>query len=184
MASSSSGFVAGLTAAALATVGFLTYQARASVPADLGNPRASSSPAASAAKGARDGRDPGALPAGSGTGVRVVYSLDDDRVWLVGEGDTVKRTFRVTAGSVDPAPGVYSVTSRSNAVTGTDGTAIEHVVRFSEVEGVTIGFSAAVDGSTPLPNPPVKTGGIRESRADGTAMWDFATIGRTVAVIR
>ncbi|MFJ8532967.1 hypothetical protein [Streptomyces sp. NPDC093591] len=184
MASSSSGFVAGLTAAALATVGFLAYQASASVPADLARPGASSSPEVSAAEGPRDGRESGALPAGSGTGVRVVYSLDDDRVWLVGEGDAVKRTFRVTAGSVDPAPGVYSVTSRSNAVTGTDGTAIEHVVRFTEVEGVTIGFSAAVDGSTPQPDPAVKTGGIRESRVDGAAMWDFATIGRTVAVIR
>ncbi|MDF3148835.1 hypothetical protein, partial [Streptomyces sp. T21Q-yed] len=141
-------------------------------------------PAVSAAKGPREGTGPGALPAGSGTGVRVVYALDDDRVWLVGEGDTVKRTFRVTAGTVDPAPGVYSVTSRSNAVTGTDGAAIEHVVRFTNVQGVTIGFSAAVDGSTPRPNPTVRTGGIRESRADGAAMWDFATIGRTVAVLR
>lgn len=184
MAGSSSGFVAGLTTAALATVGFLAYQASASAPSDLGRPRTGGSPGVSVAKGPRDGKDPAALPAGSGTGVRVVYALDADRVWLVGEGDRVKRTFRVTAGSVDPAPGVYTVTSRSNAITGTDGTAIEHVVRFTEVEGVTIGFSAAVDGSTPLPNPSVKTGGIRESRADGTAMWDFATIGRTVAVMR
>ncbi|WP_369171748.1 hypothetical protein AB5J49_29005 [Streptomyces sp. R28] len=183
MARSSSGFVVVLTAAALATVGFLAYQAQAGVPAGLGKPRASSSPAASAAQGPRDGTGPGALPAGSGTGVRVVYALDDDRVWLVGEGDAVKRTFRVTAGSVDPAPGVYMVTSRSKAITGTDGAAIEHVVRFSDVEGVTIGFSAAVDGSTPRPAPAVRTGGIRESRADGAAMWDFATIGRTVAVI-
>ncbi|MET9831309.1 hypothetical protein ABZ078_18850 [Streptomyces sp. NPDC006385] len=183
MASSSSGFVAALTAAALATVGFLAYQASATVPAGLGKPRTSSSPDVSTSKASRDRKDPAALPAGSGTGVRVVYSVDDDRVWLVGEGDEVKRTFRVTPGSVDPAPGVYTVTSRSNTVTGTDGTPVEHVVRFTTVEGITIGFSAAVDGSMPPPDPAVRTGGIRESREDGAAMWEFATIGRTVAVI-
>lgn len=183
VASSSSGWVAGLTLAALATVGFLGYQASATVPADLGGPRANGSLEMSTAKKPRDGKEAAALPAGSGTGVRVVYSMDQDRVWLVGEGDTVKRTFRVTPGSVDPAPGVYAVTSRSNTITGSDGAAVEHVVRFTSVESVTIGFSAAVDGSTLPPNPAVKTGGIRESRADGNAMWDFATIGRAVAVI-
>ena len=50
-----------------------------------------------------------------------------------------------------------------------------------------VGFSAAVDGSTapaPAPDPTVRTGGIREARADGDAMWTFATIGRTVVVVR
>lgn len=183
MAGSSSAFVAALTAAALASVGFLAFQASASVPSDLARPRAHSSPDAGTAKTSAGRKDPAALPAGSGTGVRVVYSVKGERVWLVGEGDTVKRTFRVTPGSVDPAPGVYAVTSRSNAITGTDGTPVEHVVRFTEVEDITIGFSAAVDGSMPAPDPALKTGGIRESREDGNAMWDFATIGRAVAVI-
>ncbi|MFH0516665.1 hypothetical protein ACHBTE_05750 [Streptomyces sp. M41] len=183
MAGSSSSFVAALTAAALATVGFLAYQASATVPGELGKPRTVGSPEVSTSKAPRDRKDPAALPAGSGTGVRVVYSVEDDRVWLVGEGDQVKRTFRVTPGSVDPAPGVYLVTSRSNTVTGSDGAPVEHVVRFTTVENITIGFSAAVDGSTPAPDPALKTGGIRESREDGAAMWDFATIGRTVAVI-
>ncbi|MFE9023158.1 hypothetical protein ACFYNL_31940 [Streptomyces sp. NPDC007808] len=182
MAGSSAGFVAALTAAALAAVGFLTYQASATVPGALGEPRASSSPDAAVSAGPRD-RDDTALPAGSGTGVRVVYSVGGGRVWLVGEGEQVRRTFRVTPGSVDPAPGVYVVTSRSGTVTGSDGALVEHVVRFTTVEGITVGFSAAVDGSTHTPDPAMKTGGIRESREDGAAMWEFATIGRTVAVI-
>ncbi|WP_328873285.1 hypothetical protein OHT76_26180 [Streptomyces sp. NBC_00287] len=184
MASSSSGFVAGLTTAALMTVGFLAYQASATVPADLGRTHTSSTPAAAASKAPRDKEHPAALPAGSGKGERVVYSVDDDRVWLVGAGDKVKRTFTVTPGTVDPAPGVYTVTSRSNAVTGTDGVPIEHVVRFTSVNGVAIGFSAAVDSSAPAPGTTARTGGIRESRADGDAMWDFATIGQKVVVIR
>ncbi|MFE6622154.1 hypothetical protein [Streptomyces sp. NPDC057740] len=182
MASSSSSIVAGLTVAALATVGFLAFQASATVPADLRTPHAARSPEASVSKAPRD-RKPGALPAGSGSGQRVVYAMGRDRVWLVDPGEKVKRTFRVTPGTVDPAPGIYTVTSRSNAVTGTDGLPVEHVVRFATAENTTIGFSAPAGGSAPQPNPTVKTGGIRESREDGNAMWDFATIGRTVVVI-
>ncbi|WP_430542468.1 hypothetical protein [Streptomyces iconiensis] len=50
------------------------------------------------------------------------------------------------------------------------------MVRFTSVEGVTTGFSAAVHGPTPKPDPQTKTGGIRESRADGTALWEMATV--------
>lgn len=182
MASSSSTFVAGLTAAAVGTVGFLAFQASANGPVTAGKPQASASPTAS--KAPRDKKNPTALPAGSGTGERVVYSVDDDRVWLVGENGKVLRTFKVTPGTVDPPPGTYAVTSRSGAVTGTDGTPVEHVVRFTTVGDVVIGFSAAVDGSTPVPDPALRTGGIRESRADGDAMWRFATIGERIVVIR
>jgi hypothetical protein len=182
VASSSSTFVAGLTAAAVGTVGFLAFQASASGPVMAGQPQASASPTAS--KAPRDKKNPTALPAGSGTGERVVYSVDDDRVWLVGENGKVQRTFKVTPGTVDPPPGTYAVTSRSGAVTGTDGTPVEHVVRFTTVGDVVIGFSAAVDGSTPVPDPALRTGGIRESRADGDAMWKFATIGERIVVIR
>ncbi|CAL9449537.1 hypothetical protein [Streptomyces sp. enrichment culture] len=184
MAGSSSAIVAGLTAAALAAVGYLGYQASANVPADLR--RAASSGAAPAAASEAPGakRGPEALPARSGQGVRVVYSLGADRVWLVGDGGRVKRTFTVSPSTVDPAPGTYQVTSRSKRITGSDGIPVEHVVRFTSVEGTVIGFSAAVDGSTPALDPGVRTGGIREKRADGAAMWTFATIGRTVVVVR
>ncbi|MGW0768564.1 hypothetical protein [Streptomyces sp. NPDC002676] len=186
MAGTSSGIVAGLTAAAFAAVGFLAYQAQATVPANLGSgPTAGASPSSAVSKAPRDGRNPAALPSDSGTGERVVYSVDDDRVWLVGEKNDLQRTFRVKPGSVDPVPGVYEVTSRSNAVTGTDGIPIEHVVRFTSVDGVVIGFSAAMSEDPGLvPDTSVKTGGIRENRADGDAMWKFATIGVRVVVIR
>ncbi|MFI5689021.1 hypothetical protein [Streptomyces sp. NPDC051636] len=183
MAGTSSSIVAGLTAAAVAAVGFLAYQAQATVPAGLGGkPRANAS---LTAKAPRDRRNPAALPSTSGSGERVVYSVDDDRVWLVSGHNRVLRTFTVRPGSVDPLPGAYVVTSRSNAVTGTDGTPIEHVVRFTSVDGVAIGFSAALNTSTvTTPDPTVRTGGIRETRADGDAMWRFATIGVPVIVIR
>ncbi|MEU3730173.1 hypothetical protein AB0E81_12280 [Streptomyces sp. NPDC033538] len=183
MVSSSAGIVTGLTAAALVTIGVLGHQASTAAPADPGRARVSATPAPGASKAPRDRRHPDALPAGSGRGERVVYSVDDDRVWLVDPGNKVRRTFEVTPGTVEPAPGTYSVTSRSKRVTGSDGVPVEHVVRFAGVGGVTIGFSAAVDGSTAKPDPGRRTGGIRETRADGDAMWRFATIGQRVVVV-
>ncbi|MER7106499.1 L,D-transpeptidase [Streptomyces sp. NPDC000229] len=186
MARSSSGFVAGLTAAALAAVAFLAYQASASVPADLsaGSPAPAASPSAPAAGAPKQPADPAlALPKQSGSGVRVVYSLGERRVWLVGEKDVVTRTFAVVPSTVSPAPGTYAVTSRSGTVPGSDGVQIEHVVRFTSVDGVTIGFSAAVDGSLPSPDPTRRTGGIRMKRADGNAMWTFATINSKIVVV-
>jgi len=179
--------VAGLTVAALAAVGFLAFQASANVPDTLGDkPSASVSVPveSSAPKAPKAKKDPNALPAPSGSGVRVVYSLGADRVWLVGAGSKVKRTFEVTPGTVDPAAGTYAVTSRTGSTPGSDGTQIEHVVRFSLVDGISFGFSAAVNGSTEAPDPEKKLGGIRSSRADGDAMWAFATVGAKVVVIR
>jgi hypothetical protein len=187
VARSSSGIVAGLTVAALAAVGFLAFQASANVPDTLGGePSASVSAEPSASKAAPKAKkkDPAALSASSGTGVRVVYSTGSDRVWLVGAGNKVKRTFKVTPGTVDPSAGTYAVTSRTGSTPGSDGTQIEHVVRFSLVNGVAFGFSAAVNGSTEAPDPEKKLGGIRSSRADGDAMWGFATVGVKVVVVK
>ncbi|MFK4101385.1 hypothetical protein ACI2L1_15150 [Streptomyces sp. NPDC019531] len=181
MAPSNAAFVTALTTAALATVGFLAYQASAAVPTEA---HTSNSSSATTSKAPRSRQNPTALPPSSGTGTRVVYSLNGNRVWLVNPGNKVTRTFEVTPGNVHPTPGDYAVTSRSGAVTGTDGTPVEHVVRFTSVDGVAIGFSAAVKKAATSSATPVRTGGIRESRADGDAMWSFATIGARVVVIR
>ncbi|MEU9849542.1 hypothetical protein [Streptomyces sp. NPDC047985] len=184
MARSSSGIVAGLTVAALAVVGVLAYQASANAPDSVAVPKASATAsAAGPAKPVKEKAAPPAVPAGSGTGKRTVYALADRRVWLVDEGEKVLRTFEVVPSALSPAPGTYRVTSRSEPPTkGSDGVMIEHVVRFALVDGVTVGFSAAVDGSMKSPDPSLKTGGVRMSRADGDAMWNFAW-NRTAVVV-
>ncbi|MFH8748802.1 hypothetical protein ACH4GK_12160 [Streptomyces rimosus] len=190
MSGKSSMIVTALTAAALAAVGFLAYQASASAPDHTTagkHPSASASPSPGKDKG-KDGTDGKKtevpVPPNSGEGERVVYSLGAKRVWLVTADGKIKRTFEVTPSSVSPAPGTYKVTSRSLKIPGSDGVPIEHVVRFTVVDGVVIGFSAAVDGSMPDPtNAKKKTGGIRETREDGTAMWDFALQPTKVVVV-
>ncbi|MFE1551313.1 hypothetical protein [Streptomyces sp. NPDC058718] len=187
MARSSSGFVAGLTAAAVVAVGVLAYQASANAPADVSaKPKTSGTavPSVSPSGGPKQPvKNPLTVPAGSGTGERVVYALADRRVWLVNDKDKATRTFAVMPSTVDPLPGSYTVTSRSGSVRGSDGVQIEHVVRFATAQDVAIGFSAAVDGSTPTPDPSKKTGGIRMKRADGDALWTFASIGAKVVVV-
>ncbi|GGZ19526.1 hypothetical protein GCM10010387_10440 [Streptomyces inusitatus] len=174
--------MAGLTAAALAAVGFLAYQASASVPDAFGAAgRPNAAPSAKAPE--QKPRDPLALPADSGSGTRVVYAVTDRRVWLVTGKRKVSRTFQIMPSTVHPPPGSYAVTSRSGQVSGSDGVAIEHVVRFASVGDVVVGFSAAVNGSLAEPDPEKRTGGVRMMRADGDSMWRFATIGTKVVVV-
>ncbi|MER6915558.1 hypothetical protein ABT354_28130 [Streptomyces sp. NPDC000594] len=178
MAPSSAGLVAGLSAAALVTIGFLGFHASANAPSGQ---RAR----AAAAPQQLPERKPGSteLPRGSGSGMRVVYDLSDRRIWLVSGARKVLRTFEVMPSTVHPRVGSYAVTSRSGQVTGSDGVAIEHVVRFAHAGDVVVGFSAAVNGSLAQPDRRRKTGGIRMMRSDGDAMWRFATIGSKVVVV-
>ncbi|MER5862596.1 hypothetical protein [Kitasatospora sp. NPDC002040] len=184
--------VTGLTLAALAAVGLLAFQANgAATRTTEAGPSTSSSgspsPSASASPSAP------ALPASSGSGRRVVYSIGSHAVWLVDPKRTppTQGAFTVTPGSVEPAPGSYTVYSRTPSGTGTDGRQIEHVVRFAQQNNVVFGFSAALDGATPAPSPSpapsadpkAKTGGIRSGRTDGQLLWDFAPNGTKVVVV-
>ncbi|WP_405784039.1 hypothetical protein [Streptomyces sp. NBC_00859] len=179
--------VAGLTGAALAVVGFLAYQASANAPDSLAAPKPSSSASASAGPSGAPTK-PGkpnsrAVPAHSGSGSRVVYSLRAKRVWLVSNTGTGVRSFQVMPSAVNPSPGTYQVTSRTGSTVGSDGVPVEHVVRFASVNGVTVGFSAATDNSMSSPDLQQKTGGIRMKRADGNAMWPLATYGTKIVVV-
>ncbi|MFB8102201.1 MULTISPECIES: hypothetical protein [Streptomyces] len=179
--------VAGLTAAAVVVVAVLAYQASANAPDSVASssatPKASASASAQPTAKPKPTKDPLAVPADSGTGDRVVYALKDRRVWLVEGDEKALRTFTVMPSPVSPPPGTYQVSSRSGTVQGSDGVPIEHVVRFANVGEVAVGFSAAQDGSMEAPDPTSKTGGVRMKRADGNAMWSFATVGAKVVVV-
>ncbi|MDH6120553.1 hypothetical protein [Kitasatospora sp. GAS204B] len=181
--------VAGLTLSAMALVALLAVQAdgtagRAS--AAQPPPNAGTAPAGSPTPSADASPSAPPLPkSAEGSTLRVVYSLSAKEVWLVDPKKTpeIQAAFPVVPGSVNPAPGSYTVYSRAPAGAGTDGKQIEHVVRFTQQGGVVFGFSAALDGSTAPADPKVKTGGIRFDRADGQTLWDFAPDGTRVQVV-
>ncbi|MGX1882720.1 hypothetical protein [Streptomyces sp. NPDC055287] len=179
-------WVAALTVAALAIVIVLGVQAGRSKPPGAApfasRPTATQSPQAHPSTPPR--KPPRAeVPANSGEGTRIVYSLGQKRVWLVDAGNASRRSFSVWPGSVSPEKGSHLVSFRRPAATGSDGVKIENVVYFSTKSGVSIAFSNAVDGSSPEPAQGVQTGGIRVRADDGDAIWKFAAVGAVVHVV-
>ena len=185
----SSVVVTGLTGSALAVVTLLALQAKSSAtvatPGSSASGGASASGPATSGKGGKTVADP--LPGGTGTDKRVVYSLSERRVWLVDAGaKTAERTFAVQPSAVSPLAGSYIVYGLEGGAPyqGSDGVEIEDGVLFASHDGVTIGFSAAVDGSMASPAPGKHTGGIRESVADGKALFAFTQKGMPVIVVQ
>lgn len=179
----SGALITGLVAAALIAVGALAVDASLSAPADP--------LAAAGASGGRAGRSAGGVaagqqapPANSGAGERVVYSVGRGRVWLVTADERVTRSYPVTAGDLTPGLGTHAVFARHAKSEGGDGAEVEHVVLFAKTDGMNIGFSAAVDGSLDPPDPAQPNTAVRQRRADADALWQQATIGSTVEVVR
>ncbi|WP_437045333.1 hypothetical protein [Streptomyces sp. enrichment culture] len=176
-------WVTGLTVGAIAAVTVLAVQAdQAPRPA----PAAAARPSAPAARAHPTPTAPAtpAVPEDSGTGRRIVYSVGQKRVWLVDASDATRRSFTVWPGTVSPDPGTYTIGGRTESTTGSDGVEVEHIVYFAIQDGITVGFSNAVDGSSPPPAAAgAKTGGIRLHKADGAAVWAFATPGTEVRVV-
>ncbi|MDT0443612.1 MULTISPECIES: hypothetical protein [unclassified Streptomyces] len=190
--SHSGAFVTLLTAAAIAVVAFFAYQASAADdrPGNGGAPSQSASPSGEGGGEQADPSEgPPPVPAESGTGKRVVYSVEQRRVWLVdlsedGTGEVVADTYEVFPSSVTPPPGEYAVEWRTAQGSGSDGVPTEHTVGFhQDADGIAFGFSAALDGSTPDPESSQRTGALRQTREDGDTMWLFATAGIPVIVV-
>lgn len=173
--------VSALTAAAVAAVGVLAVQADGA-PAEQPAGALTSASTAHRPSGGRSA--PYALPAGSGNGERVVYRLSRHRVWLVDDADNVVHTYRVVPGTIGPDPGSHRVFARAAHGVGGDHRKVEHIVLFATSHGSNVGFSAASDGSLDAPDPAKRTTAIRESRKDGSALWQVATIGSTVEVVK
>ncbi|WP_369271698.1 hypothetical protein AB5J55_18195 [Streptomyces sp. R11] len=177
-------WVTGLTVGAIAAVTVLAMQADKGPHPTAAAARPSASAAAGATPAPTKSAAPAAVPDGSGTGRRVVYSLAEKRVWLVDASDASRRTFTVWPGTVNPDPGTYTVSSRNEATTGSDGVQIENIIYFAAKSGISIAFSNAVDGSSPPPAAGKQTGGVRMRAADGAALWTFGETGTTVVVVK
>ncbi|HEU4811944.1 MAG TPA: L,D-transpeptidase [Nocardioides sp.] len=131
-----------------------------------------------------------ALPARSGTGRRIVFSEGRQRVWLVGAGDRVERTYLVSGSASDNLDtGSYEVYSRSKLAWGIDDSGtMKYFVRFAHGGNASIGFhDIPVDDGAPVQSvdqlgTPLSHGCIRQRRADAIALWRFAPLGTTVVV--
>jgi lipoprotein-anchoring transpeptidase ErfK/SrfK len=194
--------------AALAGLGFIASgSATAGVKADPAAYTSSSTPTAdpsetttpsaagvttSESSASSSGATDTALPASSGTGLRIVFSQQAQRVWLVGASDDVKRTYLVSGSVTDNLqPGTYAVYSRSRWATGVDDSGVmQYFVRFTQgPTGAAIGFhSIPTRNGVPLQTKaqlgtPQSHGCIRQATPDAIALWNFAPDGTKVVVV-
>lgn len=150
-------------------------------------------PASASSKPSRPPQpDPLALPAGAGTGKRVVFSEEAQRVWLVAASGEVERSYLVSGSVTDNLqPGTYAVYSTSRWAAGIDDSGVmEYFVRFTNgPTGAAIGFHTIPTKlgeplqSTHALGTPQSHGCIRQRTGDAIALWDFAPIGTTVVVV-
>lgn len=135
--------------------------------------------------------DAEALPAESGKGRRVVYSINGQRVWLVENDERVSRTYRVSGRLDRPGPGSYEVYSKSPTAISYDYTeTMQHMIRFAHGESAAIGFHdiPVLDDGTPVQTEaqlgqPLSAGCVRQSQQDAEWLWNWAVLGTTVVVV-
>jgi len=130
------------------------------------------------------------LPANSGEGRRMVFSLSSQRIWWVESDGSVVRTGLGSGQHDRPVPGTYAVFSRSEYATGIDGSRMEKFVRFTRgSSGWAIGFhSIPAFADVPVQTEaelgqPLSHGCIRQGGADADFTWQFAPVGSTVVVL-
>lgn len=173
--------VSGLTAAAMAAVSVLAIQASGSSPS--GKPTAAGPTPHPTATKQQAPQAPPPVPPHSDTGKRIVYSLSQNRVWVVPRSGPTS-TFLVQPGTVPAQVGTHYVTGRNATGTGADGVKVEHLVFFEYTAETWVAFSAPVNDKVTAPSSSLHTGAIRAHRADETKIWNNTVIGSTVVVLK
>jgi lipoprotein-anchoring transpeptidase ErfK/SrfK len=130
------------------------------------------------------------LPADSGEGRRVVFSVGGQRMWWVDETGVAIRTALVSGRPNTPQLGTFSVYSRTEHATGLDGSKMDYFVRFTKgPNGWAIGFHDIPEmNGVPVQTDaelgqPLSHGCIRQSQADAEFTWSFLQVGDTVVVV-
>ena len=131
------------------------------------------------------------LPADSGDGRRIVYSIDQQRVWIVEADEKVSGSWLVSGNKSLPDPGTYSIYSRSRWTTSTNGSVrMEYMLRFTKSSrGNAIGFHAIPVDENGRPvqseeelGQPRSRGCVRQARSDAEHLWNWAPDGTTTRV--
>lgn len=131
-------------------------------------------------------------PFDSGSGRRIVYSVEQQRVWWVDDQNVVVNSYLVSGRANTPRPGHYNVFSKSRHTTSLNGSSrMEFMVRFTWGNSAAIGFhSIPVNRrGQPLQSEAElgqyrSAGCIRQRYADAAGLYDFAQVGTAVVVVK
>jgi hypothetical protein len=131
-------------------------------------------------------------PPSSGEGRRIVYGNSAHRVWLVDQWNLVVDTYLVSGRAGTPAPGTYSVYSKSErAWAGYDGITMRWMVRFAHGSTMAIGFHSIPrypDGRPLQTEAQLGTyrssGCIRQADHHAERLYRWAPVGTKVVVLR
>jgi hypothetical protein len=129
-----------------------------------------------------------ALPASSGKGKRVVYSLSKSRVWLVGADEKVQMSAAAVPGTVTPAVGTDTVSKWYSSNKAADGAAVQYEVLWGPKSEPTRFAFDAIASLPPdqMPSKPAAgttTGSVRLTQNNALAVWQFATVKGTQVVV-
>ncbi|HEC10562.1 MAG TPA: murein L,D-transpeptidase [Acidimicrobiales bacterium] len=131
------------------------------------------------------------VPANSGSGRRIVYSNSGQRVWLIEADGRVFDSYLVSGKAFTPAPGTYSVYSKSpKAWAGHGGITMDNMVRFAKGKRLAIGFHSIPVYSNGKPMQTeeqlgtYRSAGCVRQRVDKAAqLYSWAPLGTTVVVL-
>lgn len=134
-----------------------------------------------------------ALPANSGSGRRLVYERQGQRVWAVDKDENIIRSWLVSGSRYNnEMPGTHKVYSKSEITTAWNGKAfLKKMVRWMKTDIGAIGFHQIPvhrdDGTVYQTEAELGTrlsGGCqRQAKEDADFLWKFATIGTPVVVL-
>lgn len=133
-----------------------------------------------------------ALPAKSGEGRRVVYSIARQRVWVVNKSGEIVRTFLVSGRRDRPLKGTYRVFSQSPESFSPlePGVTFRYMTRFAKgLNGINIGFHEIPrKNGKPMQTigqlgTPLGSGCLRSSTDDAMFIYRWARPGTQVVVV-
>jgi len=133
------------------------------------------------------------LPAGSGTGRRIVYQESTMHLWVVEADGVVTRDYPVTGRPGWPLPGVYHVFTKSvAALSPAYHVSFDWMVAFAHGHRLPIGFHSIprwISSGLPIQSQstlgaPIGEGGcVRQRPVDAKWLYTWAALGTTVVVL-
>ncbi len=124
-----------------------------------------------------------------GAGMRIIYANAEQRIWMIDDRNIVVDSYLVSGREGSPAPGTYSVFSKSEHAFAYGGITMDWMVRFAWGRTLAIGFHGIpryADGTPMQTLDQLGTfqshGCVRQDDLKAEVLYHWAEVGTTVHV--